>query len=106
MSGARPARSACAATHRMEPWQGPSAVTGAEPSLRIRIAELYEKYGHLVYARCRYLLRDEEAARPTADEACCLDDHGQRPGEVARSEQNDAVTRPIVGCFYRAEVGI
>ena len=47
----------------MKPWAGPSAVIRANSSLRSQIAELYEKYGHLVSSRCRYLLRDEEAAR-------------------------------------------
>lgn len=30
---------------------------------RETLRELYERYGHHVLARCRYLLRDEEAAR-------------------------------------------
>lgn len=40
----------------------------AQPSQRAEIARLYTQYGHLVSARCRYLLRDEEAARDAAQE--------------------------------------
>ena len=47
----------------MKPCTRTVAVTGPEPSIRAQIAELYEKYGHLVSSRCRYLLRNEEAAR-------------------------------------------
>ena len=41
----------------------PADLTASEPSLRARVAELYEKYGYLVSSRCRFLLRDDEAAR-------------------------------------------
>lgn len=39
-----------------------------EPSRRAEIARLYERYGHLVTARCRYLLKDPEAARDATQE--------------------------------------
>ena len=39
-----------------------------EPSRRAEIARLYERYGPLVTARCRYLLKDPEAARDAAQE--------------------------------------
>lgn len=48
---------------RDDAWMSASA-----PSRRAEIARLYTKYGHLVTARCRYLLRDEEAARDAAQE--------------------------------------
>jgi RNA polymerase sigma-70 factor (ECF subfamily) len=38
------------------------------PSRRAEIAELYTKYGAQVMSRCRYLLRDGEAARDAAQE--------------------------------------
>ena len=38
------------------------------PSRRAQIAELYTQYGPMVYGRCRYLLRDDEAARDAAQE--------------------------------------
>lgn len=37
-------------------------------SRRAEIAELYVRYGPLVYGRCRYLLRDDEAARDASQE--------------------------------------
>ncbi len=42
---------------------GFSNVSPKAPSPRARIAELYTSYGAMVFARCRFLLRDEEAAR-------------------------------------------
>ncbi len=39
-----------------------------QPSQRAEIADLYRRYGHLVSARCRYLLRDDEAARDATQE--------------------------------------
>jgi RNA polymerase sigma-70 factor (ECF subfamily) len=38
------------------------------PSRRAQVADLYQRYGHLVRTRCYFLLRDEEAARDAAQE--------------------------------------
>lgn len=40
----------------------------AVPSRRAEIAQLYERYGHLVTARCRYLLQDPTAAEDATQE--------------------------------------
>lgn len=44
------------------------AMTPVLPARRAEIAELYTRYGSTVLSRCRYLLRDEEAARDAAHE--------------------------------------
>lgn len=46
----------------------PLAHEKREISPRAEIAELYTRYGATVVTRCRYLLRDEEAARDAAQE--------------------------------------
>ncbi|MEQ8274473.1 MAG: sigma-70 family RNA polymerase sigma factor [Deltaproteobacteria bacterium] len=43
-------------------------MSDSKPSRRAEIAELYVTYGPMVFTRCRYLLRDEEAARDATQE--------------------------------------
>jgi RNA polymerase sigma-70 factor (ECF subfamily) len=44
------------------------SMADAPSSRRAQVADLYQKYGHLVRTRCYFLLRDEEAARDAAQE--------------------------------------
>jgi RNA polymerase sigma-70 factor (ECF subfamily) len=43
-------------------------MTDKPSSRRAEIADLYKRYGPMVYGRCRYLLRDDEGARDATQE--------------------------------------
>ena len=67
-----PEAPACAPTQRMQPCSSNglthTRMGNESTTRRSEIAELYTRFGPMVLGRCRYLLKNEEAARDAAQE--------------------------------------